>query len=163
MYLLDANTYIHAKNLYYGFEICPAYWDWLDQEFATGKVASIDMVAIELKAGNDSLADWVKARPAHFLSCQDNDTQTILAEISQEVMQGHYTPHNRDNFLAGADPWIIAKAKVMSATVVSHESRITEQGKKVKVPNLCQHHGVECISTFELLHRLQASFKLGTA
>ncbi|MFS2059288.1 DUF4411 family protein [Kosakonia cowanii] len=25
-YLLDANTYIQAKNQYYGMDICPAYW-----------------------------------------------------------------------------------------------------------------------------------------
>lgn len=23
MFLLDANTYIHAKNLYYSFDFCP--------------------------------------------------------------------------------------------------------------------------------------------
>ena len=28
-YLLDANVFIQAKNLYYGFDFCPAFWDWL--------------------------------------------------------------------------------------------------------------------------------------
>ena len=31
-YLLDANIFIQAKNLYYNFDICPAFWDWLDRE-----------------------------------------------------------------------------------------------------------------------------------
>lgn len=31
MYLLDANTYIQAKNLHYQMSFCPAYWDWLDE------------------------------------------------------------------------------------------------------------------------------------
>lgn len=160
MYLLDANTYIHAKALYYNFDFCPAYWNWLDKEFAKGKVASVEMVADELKAGNDELVDWVKDRPTHFLACDDVATQKVVAVITSDLMQGNYNPQNRDNFLSGADPWIIAKAKVMGATVVSHESKITQQGKKVKVPNVCQQYDVQCISTFELLKRLQAKFVL---
>ncbi len=31
MYLLDANVFIDAKNRYYGFDIVPAFWDWLQQ------------------------------------------------------------------------------------------------------------------------------------
>ncbi|WP_081763821.1 MULTISPECIES: DUF4411 family protein [Nitrincola] len=26
-YLLDSNTYIQAKNQYYGMDFCPGYWD----------------------------------------------------------------------------------------------------------------------------------------
>lgn len=160
MYLLDANIYIHAKNLYYSFDFCPAYWDWLDVEFETGKIASIDMVEHELKAGNDELLDWVKDRPEHFLLCDDAETQRLVGVITQDLMEGDYNQQNRDSFLSGADPWIIAKAKTMDATVVSHESKITQQGKKVKVPNICQQYDVECISTFELLKILQAKFVL---
>ncbi|ANT65111.1 hypothetical protein Ptc2401_01341 [Prosthecochloris sp. CIB 2401] len=25
-YLLDANVFIQAKNLHYGFDFCPAFW-----------------------------------------------------------------------------------------------------------------------------------------
>lgn len=39
MYLLDANTYIEAKNRYYQMSFCPAYWDWLDQQFELGTLA----------------------------------------------------------------------------------------------------------------------------
>lgn len=28
-YLLDANVFIEAKNRYYGFDFCPAFWNWL--------------------------------------------------------------------------------------------------------------------------------------
>lgn len=160
VYLLDANTYIHAKNLYYSFDICPAYWDWLDKEFNSGRITSIDMVAEELKAGNDELVQWVKDRPKHLLPCDDADTQLVLADITNDLMQGDYNPQNRDAFLGSADPWIIAKAKVLGAVVVSHESRITQQGKKIKIPNVCEQYGVGCISTFQLLRKLGARFVL---
>jgi len=160
-FLLDANTYIEAKNQYYAMDICPAYWDWLDQQFALGELASIEMVGMELKAGNDELADWAKDRPHHFIPNDDEPTQQVFTNIVQSLIAGDYNAGSRDNFIAKADPWIIAKASVLGAAVVSHESRLETTTKKVKVPNVCDEFGVTCISTFELLRTLQARFVNG--
>lgn len=160
-YLLDANTYIEAKNQYYGMDICPAYWDWLDRQFALGTIASVDMIGRELKEGNDELADWVRERPDHFISNDDELTQTLFADIVQFVMEGDYNPGNRDNFLAKADPWIIAKAKAIGASVVTHEAVAAVNTRKVKVPNICQQFEVPCLNTFRFLRELEARFVLG--
>lgn len=159
-YLLDANTYIQAKNFYYGMDICPAYWDWLDQQSLAGLVGSIDFIASELKDGNDPLVDWVKQRPQHFIANDDKATQIIYTNIVTTVMAGNYNDNNRDQFLAKADPWLIAKAKALGSTVVSHESRVEHNTKKVKVPNICSQFDVPCISTFDLLRILEARFSL---
>ena len=37
-YVLDANIFIQAKNLHYGLDFCPAFWDWLIAENAAGRV-----------------------------------------------------------------------------------------------------------------------------
>ncbi|MCH4811341.1 DUF4411 family protein [Vreelandella neptunia] len=160
-YLLDANTYIEAKNQYYGMDICPAYWDWLDKQFARGTIASVDMIGRELKEGNDELANWVHERPDHFISNDDELTQTLFADIVQFVMEGDYNPGNRDNFLAKADPWIIAKAKAIGASVVTHEAVAAVNTRKVKVPNICQQFEVPCLNTFRFLRELEARFVLG--
>jgi hypothetical protein len=55
-YLLDSNVFIEAKNRHYGFDFCPAFWDWIDRAHAAGNVFSIDSVRIELTGGNDDLA-----------------------------------------------------------------------------------------------------------
>lgn len=159
-YLLDANTYIQAKNQYYGMDICPAYWAWLDQQFDQGLIGSVDMIARELKEGNDQLADWVRERPTHFIENDDMDTQAVFAQIVDVVMNGDYNPGNRDLFLAKGDPWIIAKASVMGATVVTHESRVAPETRKVKVPNICQQFEVPCMDTFQFLRELEARFVL---
>lgn len=159
-FLLDANTYIQAKNQYYGFDICPAYWEWLDVQFSNGHMASIDFIARELKAGNDELVDWVKERPEHFIDNDDEETQGVFGQIVGYVMEGDFNSKNRDDFLAGADPWIIAKAKTMGSVIVTHEARVVPGTKKVKIPNLCREFGIECITTFEFLRRLEAEFVL---
>lgn len=37
-YLLDANLLIAAKNLHYGCDFCPAFWDWLVESNAASTV-----------------------------------------------------------------------------------------------------------------------------
>jgi hypothetical protein len=56
-YLLDANVFMSAKNLHYGLDFCPAFWDWLVHKGHTGSVSSIDKVADEIEAGQDELSD----------------------------------------------------------------------------------------------------------
>jgi hypothetical protein len=46
-YLLDADVFIQAKNLHYGFSFCPAFWDWITRENGAGKVFSIEKVRDE--------------------------------------------------------------------------------------------------------------------
>lgn len=60
--LLDANVFIEAKNRYYGFDLVPAFWSWIEQQATSGEIASTDMVYDELEDGGDDLAQWVKAR-----------------------------------------------------------------------------------------------------
>ena len=48
MYILDTNVFIQAKNFYYGFDIVPAFWDWLDEKQENGQIASIKPVYDEL-------------------------------------------------------------------------------------------------------------------
>ena len=65
-YLLDANVFIQAKNLHYGFDFCPAFWEWLVDQNAAAIVASIEKVSDELVGGGDELADWAHARGKGF-------------------------------------------------------------------------------------------------
>jgi hypothetical protein len=162
-YLLDSNTYIQAKNQYYGMEFCPGFWDWLDDRFEAGEVGSIELVGKELKEGNDNLAQWAKERSGHFIKHDDDETQAVFAEIVNHVIAHDFNPANRDAFLAKGDPWLIAKAKVLGATLVTHEATRSPLTKKVKIPNVCFEFDVRCISTFEMLRELMPRFLLDTS
>jgi len=121
---------------------------------------SIDMVYHELASFDDELSSWVKDRKSYFMSVEDDATQETVAEIVQYLFDGDYKPKNRDDFLAGADPWLIAKAKTLGATVVTSESYVPENSKKVKIPNICEAFSVEYIRTFEVLRNLKAKLIL---
>ena len=60
MYLLDSNIFIEAQNRYYANDICPGFWDWLDDANRRGLVASIGEVYEELSDRTDPLAQWIR-------------------------------------------------------------------------------------------------------
>lgn len=161
MYLLDANTYIQAKNFYYHMDFCPAYWDWLDQQYEVGIIGSIKSVYDELANNGDELSLWVESRANHFQPVSDQDTQQNMAIVSQYVANlRNKTPENISSFLGGADPWLIAKAIGTRFTIVTHELLVPENSKKIKIPNICQHFNIRYISTYDLLKNLNARFIL---
>lgn len=55
-YLLDSDVFIQAKNLHYGLDFCPAFWDWLIDANAKKLVFSTEKVGDEIEAGADELA-----------------------------------------------------------------------------------------------------------
>lgn len=63
-YLLDADVFIRAKNLHYGFDCCPPFWDWLIEQNRAGSVFSIEKVGDEVLAVDDELSAWASARGA---------------------------------------------------------------------------------------------------
>ena len=65
-YLLDANVFIEAQRRHYGFDFCPAFWDWLDVQQDAPTVFSIEKVGDELRAGDDDLSTWSGERGAAF-------------------------------------------------------------------------------------------------
>lgn len=61
-YLLDADVFIRAKNLHYGLDFCPAFWEWLIDRNAAGIVFSIEKVGDEVQAIEDDLSEWAADR-----------------------------------------------------------------------------------------------------
>ena len=121
-YLLDSNIFIQAKNEYYGFDLCPGFWDWLKQQNQADKVFSIERVQVELSRVSDDLSQWATDRGDGFFLELDESAIQAMTTVSAWVQ--HEAPHREDAkrvFLSGADPFLIAYAKAHNHTVVSHE------------------------------------------
>lgn len=161
-YLLDANIFIEAKNRYYAYDICPGFWRWLDRVQLDGSVASITAVYDELADKEDELAEWIKRRrdSGFFLEVNDSATQQCYIDIVTRVQAADYTEAAKSDFFKGADPWLIAKAKVLNASVVTHEGYNPDAKRKVYIPNICRQFSVSYQDTFSLLRKLSASFVL---
>ena len=159
-YLLDANIFIQAKNLHYGFEFCPAFWDWLVAKNAGGAVFSIEKVGDELIAGNDELSAWALSRGGGFFLQPDAAMIPALARVSTWVTGQPYEPAAINIFLQSADYYLIAHALAHGQTVVTHEIP-SASVRKIKIPNVCLGVGVHVASPYDMLRRERARFVLG--
>jgi hypothetical protein len=161
-YLLDTNVFIQGKNLHYGFDFCPAFWDWLIQQNETGLVASIEKVGDELKGGADELSDWADARGKAFFVPPDDAVLPALANVSAWATGQAYEPAAIATFLQVADYWLVAHALAHECVVVTHEVP-SDSTRKIKIPNACIGLGITCVSPYEMLRRERARFVLGAA
>ncbi|MBB3286738.1 MULTISPECIES: DUF4411 family protein [unclassified Rhizobium] len=158
-FLLDTNVFIEAKNRYYAFDICPGFWDWMDSACGV-KVASIVNVREELTRGDDELSAWAHDRKdaEWFLKVDDSETQVNFGEIAAYISSGQYTSQAVAKFLDDADPWLIAKARSMSATVITHELPSPNSKKRVLIPDVCNAFDVKYINMFDALRGFSTQF-----
>ncbi|HME10299.1 MAG TPA: DUF4411 family protein, partial [Bryobacteraceae bacterium] len=120
-YLLDANVFIGAKNLHYGLDFCPAFWEWLIASNASGGVFSIEKVGDEVLALADELSAWAGARGAGFFLRPDAGVFPALAAVSAWASGQRYEPSAVSTFLQVADYYLVAHARAGQHTVVTHE------------------------------------------
>jgi predicted nucleic acid-binding protein len=159
-YLLDANVFIEAKRRHYGFDFCPAFWDWLDTQHAAGTVLSIEKVGDELLSGSDDLSEWAGRRGATFFVPPDDRLLPSLASVAEWVREQRYRPGAIGAFLEEADYYLVAHAHAHGHVVVTHE--VPSDGvRQVKIPNVAIGMRLKCMTPYEMLRLERARFILG--
>lgn len=159
-YLLDANVFIQAKNLHYGLDFCPAFWDWLIANNNDKRVFSIEKVGDEINAGADELSTWAAQRGPDFFLQPDATILPALASVSNWASSQNYEPVAVNTFLQVADYYLVAHALAHGHTVVTHEKAYSST-KKIGIPNVCIGMKIKFMTPYEMLRHERARFVLG--
>jgi hypothetical protein len=159
-YLLDADVFIRAKNLHYGFDFCPAFWQWLDDRNAAGLIFSVEKVGDEVQAIADELSAWASARRASFFLRPDSGLVASLTAVSTWASGQRYESSAVSTFLQVADYFLVSQAHFGAHTVVTHEIP-SPSVRKIKIPDACLGLGIRCITPYEMLRNERARFVLG--
>lgn len=161
-YLLDANVFMSAKNLHYGFDFCPAFWDWLIHKCNTGTVFSIDKVADEIEAGQDDLSEWAKNHGHVLFRRMPPTLAEQFTQVSTWATSQKYEPAAINTIFQVADFYLIAHALAGGHTVVTHEVPKNSL-KNIKIPDACVGLGVRFMTPYQMLRIEKARFVLGTS
>jgi hypothetical protein len=165
-YCLDTSVYIQAYHNYYAFDLAPGFWSALKQNAEKKVLVSPIAVYTELMKGNDELAVWTKENKRILFVEPDNQVVEKFRQIAEFCTSHYQDQHWISDFLAGADPWVIAQAKAHELTLVNMEvgkgseeiDPVSKRIKgKLKIPNICNHFGVKYITTYELVRALKIS------
>ncbi|MBM4029511.1 MAG: DUF4411 family protein [Planctomycetes bacterium] len=158
-YILDADVFIRAKNLHYGLDFCPAFWEWLILKNAAGQLFSIEKVGDEVQAVADELSGWAETRGPGFFLRPDAAIFPALAAVSDWAAGQRYEPAAVSAFLQVADYYLVAHAKTGGHTIVTHEVP-SASTRRIKIPDACIGLGIKCMTPYEMLRRERARFIL---
>lgn len=158
IFFIDSNVFIESKKNYYAPDICPAFWQWLSEECsANSNIRSIKNVLDELKAGDDDLPEWVQEKlPRDFFMPTSTDADILNERRGmQDVLERREDLKSAKvrNFLAKADLWLIAAAKVKGGCVVTNERANSGQGS-IKIPSVARDFGVKCCTMADVMRTL---------
>lgn len=149
-----------AKNLHYGLDFCPAFWQWLVDGGAKGSVLSIDKVADEIAAGSDDLTEWAKSQGKGLFRATDANVAEQFGKVSVWTTSQQYEPAAISTFLQVADFYLIAHALAGGHTVVTHE-KPANSFRRIKIPDVCVGLGVSFMTPYQMLRIEKARFVLG--
>jgi hypothetical protein len=155
-YVIDTSVLIDAKDFYYGFELCPGFWEFLDQEIAAGEVMSIARVRAELTAREDELAVWARSRLDGFFREEDAESAAAMRRVADWAVAGDFRDDAKRDFLDKADSALVAYALAHGHTVITHEvhnAGNANERKRIKIPTACLAFDVPSELAFPWLHR----------
>jgi|SRR5882672_2718721 len=141
IYVLDTSV-ISALHRNYYPQRFPTLWKLFNGMTAGGGFTSTREVYREIEDHGDATLDWANSNRGLFVT-PDGKEGTVVAQI---FAVPHFQANiERQKLYKGgknADPFIIARAKVLGGTVVTMEKL---KANAAKIPNICAHFGVNCV------------------
>lgn len=154
-YLIDANVFIQAKNMYYRFDFCGGFWEWVSVAHSAGLVYTIKKVKDELTAGNDDCTRWVKSMPSSFFleDMSDGKVMSEYANIMKWSNAADFKQAAKDEFAKPtvADAFLIAVAKAHNYSIVTQEQGNPSARRKIYLPDAAAAHGVRTKYVYDML------------
>ena len=155
---VDTDSLVTPSRGPYRFATLPKFWEFLERKAAEGVIASSEFVLNELLGNGDELEQWARRQRGTLFLPPDQAVQEVLRQIAESVTHDkRYADHHVAYFLKGADPWIIAHAAALGGRVVTFE-RSEPASTKPKIPDVAGQFNVKCISLWDMLTELHASF-----
>lgn len=138
-YVFDTNAFSQLFQSYYRKRF-PTLWEKFDNLVKIGDLTSTREVRREIEDGPvEELKEWAKKHKEIFPTPTTQEgmfiTDIFKVRHFQQVIEKKKLLKGGKN----ADPFIIARAKVLSATVITLEA---EPKNGAKIPNICRHFGI---------------------
>ncbi len=152
IYVIDSNSLSQIFKALY-IESFPTFWSNFNSLVEAGELLSTREVYNEIQRRNQifqEVKEWMEY--SHF---HKNQFFTIPTAAELNVVSDIFSFNkfifsiSKRNYLRGypsADPFIVAKAKILGGTVITEEKYSPDAAK---IPNICEKFEVECINLRE--------------
>lgn len=152
-YILDTSSLIRAWTEAYPRRRFVSLWDRVEQVLIPARRLIVPKV-VEAEIGplDVDLRKWLMRHKQTILVSPNGAAQALAAQITH-TFQGLV---DMSAMRLQADPFVIAMAHGMQATVVTEEGG--KKRRQHKIPHVCKHYGVACVNTLGMLDGLDWSF-----
>ena len=155
MYVFDNSPLSTLFKNYYPARF-PTLWNRFNSLIKDGAIISTREVVREINDSSiDTLRTWAKDNPDLFPSPTAMEAEYVAKIFSV----GHFQQNiEMQKLLRGgknADPFVVAKGAVEKRAVVTMEKF---KANAAKIPNICKHFDVSCLSLEEFMEKEGWSF-----
>ena len=158
-YILDTGFFVLIRDYYP--RTFPSFWAGIDSLVQANTISSVHMVRKEIEnygGEQEHLLSWVKENRSIFTKPTPIEMGKVKDIFAEEGFQNLIDRKARLRNKPVADPFLIAKAIVVKAVVVTKElpARRDRNGNaqeqpKIKIPDVCAYFSVPCISPREFM------------
>jgi hypothetical protein len=145
-YSIDTSSLINGFRIHYPYENFPRLWNHdLPGLVAAGDLRATEEVRVELDRQDDELVQWIEEYSEELFVELD---EPIQHEV-RAILRSHTALIHAGRGRSGADPFVIALAKLDDCAVVTEEG--SGSAKNPKIPDVCNALGLRCIRLVELI------------
>lgn len=148
----DTSALIEPWIRRYPPDIFGPVWETLAALADKGIICAPSDVRIELEGQKDDLFEWSKDLNGFFI---EPDRQ--LLETSKQIVNAYPGLIKPNSTKSGADPFVIALAKINKVPVVTYETS-AKKDKAPKIPNVCDDLKIKVVTLVDVLR--EEGFKL---
>ena len=142
-YVFDSSSLIVLFRHYYPHRF-PSLWERFDALVLERRIVSVREVRKELEECDDRLSDWVKDNSLLFPVPGADELDFVLKIFEVRHFQALVRKKERLNGSPVADPFVIAKAKVLVDGCVVTQEVCKPNGSRI--PNVCEHFDIPCLN-----------------
>ena len=141
MIVVDTSALLGAWYMHYLPDSMPGFWTWFDEAWEDGRLVISSVVYDELTEQSEAARVWVHERRSRVV-VPSEEVQGVVGDL----MDRFRFAEGRD----GADPFVIAEARVRSFGVATYEGKSptgsTAKPKKNvdNIPTICRALDVQC-------------------
>lgn len=154
IYVFDSSTLIRLFKNFYPKSF-PSLWEKFAQVVNSGNIISVREVFIEIEDYDDRLSEWAKRNRAFFQQ-PSKDELVFVADIFKVThFQSMVRTQERLQGKPVADPFVIAKAKILKGCVVAEESK---KPNSSRIPNVREYFDINCLNLEGFMERENWTF-----
>ncbi|MBN1539841.1 MAG: DUF4411 family protein [Candidatus Thermoplasmatota archaeon] len=125
-------------------------WQDIEDLIKEGTIRSPQEVYDELSIKDDDIFSWAKKHSELFIEMDQNQIDEVFS-----LMAKYPNMIDPSKTRTDADPFVIALAKNTNATVVTYETQVGMNAKRIKIPNVCVLEGIRYIDPLAFLRELK--------